>query len=62
MGSDYEIKEDNARTRASDFKHLPVVILFIFGEYSRFLFNITSKRNNFTMVLHEKTLKCCAFF
>ena len=43
MCSDYENKGDNARTRTSAFKHLPVVILFIFGEYSRFLFNITSQ-------------------
>ena len=43
MGSDYENKGDNARTRASDFKHLPAVILSIYGGYSRFLFNIGSQ-------------------
>ena len=43
MGSDYENKGDNARTRASAFKHLPAVILSIYGGYSRFLFNIGSQ-------------------
>ena len=32
-------KGDCARTRASDFKDLPAVILSIFGEYTRFLIN-----------------------
>ena len=42
---------DNARTRASDFKHLPAVILsiFIVNILGRFMFNIglSTEKNKF---------------
>ncbi len=54
-------KGDYARTRASDSKHLPAVILNIFlCEYTKVMFDIVvlTKRIKFIMFSMNKTFKC----
>ena len=48
-------KRDYARTRARDSKHLPAVILNIFCEYTRVMFDkvIPTKKNGFQQGFHE---------